>query len=1152
MVQVGPHQFEQQLRVETIVPNRLRIELDIDDEDGLIVDPRIQGSISSSWLHGAPAAGLKAEIDMTTSPAETRFSRFEGYVFDDPSRTVEQARSRVFEGQLDNDGHASFSNTMRVGSAPGMLNATLISRVYEPSGNFSNEFYTQLFSPYVKYVGMKVPRGDAARDMLLTDIEHEVEVAVVDSQGNPVSGRIRAELYKLNWRWWWETDAQNNPQYFQRQSNQSVMSRELTVDGGTGSFTFQVDYPSWGRYMLYTTCLDSGHRSAQVVYIDWPGWAGRAMDGPGDAPDVLTFTSDKPRYNVGDTATLTLPLGNQGRARVSLEANGRIIEEDWVEPKGSETQYRFAVTSEMLPNVYAHVTYIQPYTAENDRPLRSHGVIPLEIRDPATQLRPIITSSEVFAPGSTAQIRVREEDGKAMAYTLAVVDEGLLGITRYRSPDLRSHFYRRTASLLRSFDLYNQVAGAATGDLASLLAIGGSDSSGAAADDSLSRFEPVVTYHAPRLLAAGGENLHTIEIPEYLGAVRIMVVAVQQGSQVPQDAYGKAEREVFVRKPLMVLGTLPRVLSPGDEIILPASVFAMEPDIRNVEVSVAAEGLAQIEGNRTRMISFDQPGEKSVAFMGRVFSRVGEAAVTFTVRAGENTSVHRIPVEVRMPTAPETRTASITLEPGRQRSIAVETFGLIGSNAITLELSGFKPLDLERRLGYLIRYPYGCIEQTTSSVFPQLYLEDITSLSPDRSEQIAANIQDGISRLQSFQLSSGGFSFWPGSGSVNDWVSSYVGHFLLEARRRGYVVPSQLVDNWVIYQRSRANASSINSAQDALTQAYRLYVLALAGQPEIGAMNRLVSSRHLTNPSRWRLAAAYQLIGNRTQTDELLRSANTTQVFMHGQEGIYGSRRREEAMIAESMVLTGRVAQSEALIRNISDVLASDAGLSTQESAFMLMSVARYAQHMGTNRDIQVRSTWRGRSQLHQGSEYVVQSELDASGFGVQTGSLQLENLGSQPVQVRVLTRGNPAQGLEEAISNGYQLSLEYLIDDEPHELAQPLRSGDQLRARITVKNTRTIAQNDTAVSYMIPTGWEIVNARLANAPRNTRITYQDIRDDRVNSFLDLPAGGSVTIDIDLIATYAGRYYHPGVLAEAMYDPETMARTEGRWVEVQP
>ncbi|NIV30976.1 MAG: hypothetical protein GWN58_16245, partial [Anaerolineae bacterium] len=225
---------------------------------------------------------------------------------------------------------------------------------------------------------------------------------------------------------------------------------------GRGSWEFEVKYPDWGRYLVRICDTDGGHCTGKVVYIDWPGWAGRAQEGSGAGANALTLFSDKPKYQVGETAIIHLPEAAQGRALVSIENGSKVLQQHWQKIAKGTTSFKLPITSDMAPNVYVNVTLLQPHQGKaNDRPIRLYGVTPILVEDPTTRLSPVVTTADEWEPRSEVEVKVSESNGKPMQYTLAIVDEGLLGLTRFSTPNLHGYFYRKEALGVTSWDLFD-------------------------------------------------------------------------------------------------------------------------------------------------------------------------------------------------------------------------------------------------------------------------------------------------------------------------------------------------------------------------------------------------------------------------------------------------------------------------------------------------------------------------------------------------------------------------------------------------------------------------------------------------------------------------------------------------------------------------
>ncbi|MBY0399427.1 hypothetical protein K2X89_03970, partial [Myxococcota bacterium] len=682
-VQLGGMRFERPLRVETVVPNRLKVALDFGRERIKKGDLPVSVALASEWLHGASASGLKADVSVQLRPRPTEFTRNPGFAFDDPARDFGQPEPRtVFEGQLDAEGHARFPLALDPGAtAPGLLEASFTSRVHEAGGGFSTEHSSLPFHPFDRYVGLKLPEGDRARGMLLTDTDHPVKLATVDADGQPVAvENLDVRLYKLDWKWWWDqsADQASLARFVAASFNQSIANGTVSTVEGRGRWTLRIAYPEWGRYLVRACDPKGGHCAGRIVYVDWPGWAGRAQEQGGSSASALAFSADRERYAPGDKAILTLPSAESGRALVALETGSRILDMRWVEIRKGENRIELPVTAEMAPTVYAAVTLVQPHAGkQNDRPIRLYGYLPLAVEDPGTRLAPLLEVAPEIRPKAKVPVVVREKNGRAMTYTLAVVDEGLLGLTAFKTPDLHAAFFRREALGVRTWDLFDHVVGAYGGELERLLALGG-DGTAERLDpgQERKRFPPVVRFLGPFELKAGERKQHEVTLPEYLGAVRFMLVA---GSK---HAYGQAEQSVRVRDPLMLLANLPRVLGPGESVRLPATVFATDPSLKDVDVRARAEsGLALVGAGETRL-HFERPGDALALFELEAEPRLGMARVELEAASGAARSQAVIDIPIRAANPPTKRPMRGVIEPGKSLRQALVPHGMPGSNTV--------------------------------------------------------------------------------------------------------------------------------------------------------------------------------------------------------------------------------------------------------------------------------------------------------------------------------------------------------------------------------------------------------------------------------------------------------------------------------------
>ena len=1149
-VNVGGVEFQKTLKIETVKPNRLKISFDF-KTDRLIKDEIPSAMLEATWLTGATARNLKAKVMLTLTKSVTAFKNFPGYVFDNPTAGFAAENITVFDGRLDANGRTLITPNIHVTNiAPGALRASFETMVFEDGGDFSIDRFSIPYYPYRSYAGLSIPGESTGDRVLYTDKTYNIDLLNVNAQGQLVpSNSLKVEVYKLEWRWWWDDSEAGSANFISTAYIRPCDSATVRTINGKAEFPFLAGYDDWGRYLIKVTDKLSGHSAGKVVYVDWPGYF-RMPGGEKQAAAMLALSSDKKQYRVGEKVKLTLPTSPDGRALITIETGSKILKSWWVPTSKGSTNISFDATGEMAPNCYACVTLIQPHSqTKNDLPIRLYGVIPVPVENPDTHLKPVIAMPNELVPGKEVTIQVKEAAGKAMTYTLAVVDDGLLDLTRFKTPDPWNVFYAREALGVKTWDLFDQVIGAFSGELQRILSIGGDQDALNKGGLKANRFKPMVKFLGPFALNKGQAKTQSFIMPEYIGSVRVMVVAGQDG------AYGTDEKTVVVKKPLMVLGTLPRVLGPGESVRLPVSVFAMDKSIKNVTVELIVNELLTITGGNTRQLSFSAIGDQLVAFDLHVEEAVGIGKVRIVAVSGHEKSEYSIEIDVRNPNLPVTDIFEKVVQPGDTWTTPYHALGTPGTNKGILEISAIPPLNLDSRLGYLIHYPYGCIEQTVSSVFPQLFLSDILELSDASKKETEQNIRAAIQRLKSFQLSNGGLSFWPGSPYADDWGTSYAGHFLMEAEQRGFTLPVSFLTSWKEFQRQKAiswnyNADYIN---DDLAQAYRLYSLALAKAPELGAMNKLLEKSDLSSPARWRLAAAYELSGKREVALRLINTATTTIKPYRELWNSYGSDLRDKAMIVDALCLLNMKTKAAPLVKEISAALCGNEWYSTQATSFALLAIAEFTGNTGGGGILASFRMNTDQPEDIESKKPMVTRKIDVKPG--KKGVIQVANKGKNILFARLILTGIPATGDTTSAENNLRISVVYKSMKGEMIKFQSLEQGTSFLAEVIVSNPGIRGKyRQLALSQVFPSGWEIINARNSDLAQATTTAsafdYQDVRDDRVNTFFDLNPAQIKTFRVMLMATYPGRFYLPAMRCEAMYDNIISARVPGRWVEV--
>lgn len=1148
-VKLGGSTFHKALMVETIKPNRLKINLDF-TEDVLVSGNPAYAKLSSHWLMGALASNLPAKIELKVSPIRSAFPKYDSYLFTDLNRKFTNGGSQtLFDGHLNNDGIANLVlNIPQYSNAPSMLKAQITTRVYEPSGDFSIHSQAMTLSPYSSYVGIKLNKqGD---DYYETDTPIKVDAIRLNPQGKPMGGgNITYQIYKLDWSWWYD---QENllTKYVNNSSVKPVHTGNLTFgsDGKT-QFSFEELYPSYGRYLIYVKDKDSGHAVSQVVYIDWPSWRGRASRGNPDGETFLSFSMDKKKYQVGETVEVTLPSSSDGRALVSIENGSQVLSYEWVDVrKDQDVKYKFKATKEMTPNAYVFVSLLQPHAQTvNNLPIRMYGIEPLIVEDEATHLKPVIDMPKVVEPEKKFTVKIKEANKKQMTYTLALVDDGLLDLTAFKTPNPWDYFYSKEALGIHTWDMYDDVIGALGAVYTQKYRVGGDEMLNPA-DTKANRFNPVVKFLGPFTLKAGGTAQHDITLPMYVGSIRTMVVASDG------YAFGNAEQNTIVRSPLMLIPSLPRVLSITDEVWIPVNIFVMEDGVKSVKVKVSTSDNLKVEGGNTQTIQFKQTGDQIVYFKMKVGNKVGIEKINFEAQGNSFVAKQEIEIDVRNPNPLYTHIEKKLID--KKSSYTFNKIKPTDAEILqnTIEFSHLPSVNLTSRMEYLSHYIHNCTEQIVSKALPFFYIKEFQNQDKAMEEKQKESIQGTIKELYSRQLSDGSFTYWPNQSYSNPWSTAYATFFLVKAKELGYNVNASTINRAVSYLSRVArvwSASNRGWTYSSYVQAYNLYVLAVAGQPDLAAMNRLKDYSDLSEQGRWLLASAYAIMGKKDIGNSLVfnLSPRLTSYFYD----YYGSAIRDDAFVLQALVLLGQESKAFETARNLAEKLNEETYYQTQSTAMGILALGEYLRGMkGQEIDLTIQVGNAKSEKLKTPHQLIVFSDLDKT----KSEQVKVTNNTESVVHGQLVEVLRLFKDTLPAVNDRYlTIGVVYTDLNGKSISLEDLKVGEDVVATIAVSNPSLDGYENIALTHIIPASWEVYqvvgNDEGVDSSRNDGgLTYQDIKDDRVLSYFNLNGRGRKLIQVRFHVTYAGTYVLPAIQADVMYQPDVFARTKAGQIAV--
>ncbi len=1145
---VGNRTFTKSVAVETVKPNRLK--LNIDAAETVYADERAYINLDVEWLHGAPVSNLKYTVEASANKSHLKFDKWPGYAFNHKENKLSTAPKMYQNSNLNTSGSAQFPiYSPKTNDLPSKINLSYFIKVFEPNGSFSIGSARQSYLPYTSYVGLRLPEPNGRYNMYQTDKEINVDVAAVNVKGEKMSQAVRAkvQIYKVAWSWWWESSADFGYRY--RRYKKLKQTKYVTIKNGSGSFDFAVDRDEWGRYLIEVTNLRNNQKASKFIYFDWPSIAGRSNRPEGVSQNMLRFATEKESYKTGETVSLSFPTTAGGKALISIENGIKVIEDYWVETQEGETSFSFKATPEMSPNCYINIHYLQPYQrTKNDLPLRLYGVAGIDVTDPDKKLRPVIEMEETIESGKSFEITISEQEGKAMNYTIAIVDEGLLALTNFKTPSPYDHFFSHEALGVLTYDLFDWVIGAFSGTIERVIGIGG----GSEADRDPSqiadqRFKPVVVVKGPFKLDKGQSKLHKIKLPPYIGEVRTMVIARSE------TAFGNAQRSSKVKSPLMVMATAPRKLVMKDKFLLPVNVFRDQSSSGSVTVKVQHDKNITVK-NPKRKVSFESgQQEKMLYFECTTSDKLGATNFSVHAKDNRNSASEELTVAIHNPSPTIYNVEYVRLKDNEKRAVTIEPVGAPATNKLTAEVATMPPFNIQKHFDFLLNYPHGCIEQTISGVFGLVHAPKIMDLGKEEKKKMDEKITAALNKLKKFQLASGGMGYWTGSQNVNEWGTNYAGHFMLIAEKAGYKINSAVYNKWIRYQKTMARNFVDNGPSSQYKQAYRLYTLALAGKAQRGAMNRLRNTENLRPAIAWRLAAAYAVAGRKKAAEKLVTNIAAAQ-NVNVVQSTYGSQLREQAMMLQTLDYLGKNTEAFNLIMDMSDQVIDKRWMSTQTRAWILFAIGDFYSKREVARNINLTyAINNGKEQTIKSTKHVITVDLPVE-FSLSQ-NIRFKNKSGGEIFLQLINQGKPLPKEIEAGESNLKIDVTYLDFNKNTISIGNLDQTTDFIAQIKVTHPGIKSRyEDLALTFNAPSGWEIINTRFTEfegSLSESNYTFRDFRDTKVMTYFDLNQKETKTFYIKLNASYPGKYYFAPVHCEAMYDHLINARTKSQFIEIR-
>ncbi|MDP4244926.1 MAG: MG2 domain-containing protein [Bacteroidota bacterium] len=1127
----------QPFRIEEFVPDRIKVTASLDKSflEG--------GDVSRLHIHavnffGPPASNRNYECEIQVKQRSFNPKNFTNYDFG-LSTDGASFDKVVREGKTDDHGDAIEKYEVPdLYKNLGLLQATFFATVFDETGRpVSRSTSVDIFTQPVFF-------GVADDGYYYYPLNQTVRFPVIalDRSGKLLNGvAARVQVVKHEYR----TVLTKSGSYFRYESQKEdklISSGIITVGGDKTTYSFVPRSP--GDYELRISVPGATSYVSKGFY-SYGSWGGDNSSFGVNNEGHVDISLDKSSYYAGESVVALFKTPFSGRMLVSLETD-KVVSYQYVDVASRSVSLTLPLNAEMIPNVYITATLIKPHEM-SDIPLTvAHGFQSVKVEEKDRRIPVEILAQEKVRSHTHQKIKVRAAPGSMV--TLAAVDNGVLQISDFASPDPYAWFYAKRALEVSGYDLYPLLFPEVRPSLSS--------TGGDAESDMKKRVNPmpakrikIVSYWSGIRQADGsGEADFEFDIPQFSGQVRLMAVAYRN------ERFGSKESNMTVADPIVLSTALPRFLSPGDTVIVPVTITNTTSGAASAMARLKVSGTLRLTGESEQSLNLSANSEGRASFHLVAPPSIGTGKVNVEVKSMGETFTDETEIGVRPAAGLQKITGSGTVNGGASQPLTMGPGDFIPSSiGYKLVVSRSPAIKLSKYLGWLVEYPYGCTEQTVSIAFPQLYYGDLADLvrrenSPGQRASANGNILEAIRKIKMRQLYSGAVTLWDNEGTENWWATIYSAHFLLEAQRAGFDVDKGLLETMLGYINNRLkNRETItyyyNRDQNRKIApkevSYGLYVLALAGRPNVSVMNYYKSNPALLSlDCKYLLSAAYALAGDKKSFREFLPAQFAGEESVAQTGGSFYSDIRDESLALNVLLdVDPDNPQIGVMARHVSDKLAQRYWFSTQELAFSFLALGKIARKAGqSTATADIRVDGRTVGTMNGNPLKLGTQELNGSNREIVTR-------GSGSLYYFWEVEGISASGAYKEEDNYLKVRKRFFDRFGKPIYGNTFKQNDLVIVQLTLEKTYSTDISNVVITDLLPAGFEIENPRTKDIPGMDWIkdgdspTALDVRDDRINLFLDLN-------DNKQVYYYAVRAVSPGIYrmgpvsADAMYNGE--------------
>ena len=1126
----------QNFMVEEFVPDRIKVTAKLDKES-LTTGESTKLSINAVNFFGPPAANRNYECEIQVKQNSFNPKKYPSYNFSiaNPGIAFDKA---VKEGQTDENGNANETFTAKDEyKNVGLLQASFYTTVFDETGrpvsrSTNADIYTQpVFFGIGEDGWWYYPLNQSIKFPLIA----------INKTEQLTTTQAKVEVIKHEYR----TVLTKNGEYFRYESQKEdkiVASNNINISGENTNFAFTPRTP--GNYELRVS-IPGANSYVKKEFYSYGGWG----NDDNSSFEVSTegnidIDVDKTAYNAGETAKVLFKTPFSGKMLVTMETD-KVVSYQYVNVDGRQASVDLKLTTDHLPNVYITATLIKPHDV-SDIPLTvAHGYKNIMVEEKSRKMDVKIEATAAVRSRTHQKVKVKAAAGSYV--TLAAVDNGVLQVSGFETPNPYGYFYGKRSLDVNGYDMYPLLFPEIRARLSSTGGDGDLETSKRSNPMPNKRIK-IVSYWSGITKADGsGEANFEFDIPQFSGEIRLMAVAYKN------ESFGSTESNMKVADPIVLSTALPRFLSPGDTVNVPVTITNTTSKNTTADATLSVTAPLQAVGSLTQSVELKANSEARAIFKIIASPAISTGKIKVEVKGMGEKFVDETDITVRPPSTLQKVTGSGAIAGNTSQKLTIGMNDFIpGSVSYKLVVSRSPALRLANQFAYLVEYPYGCTEQTVSAAFPQLYYGDLADLFNTGKASKAsanANIQEAIRKIKLRQLYNGGITLWDGEGTEHWWASVYAAHFLIEAQKAGYDVDNGLLLTLLNYLNSKLRSRETilyyynQKEQKKIAPkevAYSLYVLALAGKPNVSAMNYYKANPALLAlDSRYLLSASYALAGDKTRFKEMLPTSFTGEVSVAQTGGSFYSDIRDESISLNVLIdVDPTNPQIPIMSNHVVEKLKQRSWYSTQESAFSFLAMGKLAR---------------------EANKSTVTATINANGKTIgtlTTGSVQLnaKQLGSNTVDIITKGSGNLYYWWQ---SEGISASGAYKEEDNYIKVRRKFydRYGRAITGNTFKQNDLVIVQLSLEKSYsgsvenivltdLLPAGFEIENPRTKELPGMEWIkdastpTAMDVRDDRINLFVDLYSSRPQNYYYAVRAVSPGVYKMGPASADAMYNAE--------------